>query len=219
MENDSAGVWATERYGSAESWRNFVKDGVVDRRRDGSDGPSRGNSVVGVFKVRIYFIPRVATLTSHTLISLTFYYFNFRVCFCLKAIQRVSAMITCSTSFGTLCRYSGWRSSWRSWDWNSPSHTLLSSSLPGFLQLPVRDPGHSGLSQRSWCRKPRGDRGCSYGHLVVKRWSLKKNTSKINFTPVSLVQLVRYFPPCRWDWHVGKNLICLEERVGSYLCP
>ncbi|GAA6229873.1 RUS1 family protein C16orf58 homolog [Lates japonicus] len=50
MENDSGVVLASERYGSAESWKYFAKDGVVERRRDGSGGESRGNSVVGVFK-------------------------------------------------------------------------------------------------------------------------------------------------------------------------
>uniref|UniRef100_A0A3B4XXC0 RUS family member 1 n=1 Tax=Seriola lalandi dorsalis TaxID=1841481 RepID=A0A3B4XXC0_SERLL len=50
MENDSGVVLATERYGSAESWKYFARDGVVERRRDGSEGESRGNSIVGVFK-------------------------------------------------------------------------------------------------------------------------------------------------------------------------
>ncbi|XP_040011996.1 RUS1 family protein C16orf58 homolog [Xiphias gladius] len=50
MENDSAVVLATERYGSAGSWRYFAKGEVVERRRDCSEGESRGNSVVGVFK-------------------------------------------------------------------------------------------------------------------------------------------------------------------------
>lgn len=43
-------VLATERYGSSESWRYFGKDGVMERRRDGRGGQSRGNSIVGVFK-------------------------------------------------------------------------------------------------------------------------------------------------------------------------
>ncbi|XP_022595067.1 RUS1 family protein C16orf58 homolog isoform X2 [Seriola dumerili] len=50
MENDIGVVLATERYGSAESWKYFARDGVVERRRDGSKGESRGNSIVGVFK-------------------------------------------------------------------------------------------------------------------------------------------------------------------------
>lgn len=54
MEKDGGVVLATERYGSAEAWRYFGKDGVMERRRAGSEGESRGNSIVGVFKVRIY---------------------------------------------------------------------------------------------------------------------------------------------------------------------
>ncbi|XP_040918871.1 RUS1 family protein C16orf58 homolog [Toxotes jaculatrix] len=50
MENDSGVVLATERYGSAESWKYFAKDGVIERRRDGSEGESRGNTLIGVFK-------------------------------------------------------------------------------------------------------------------------------------------------------------------------
>ncbi|KAI3359523.1 hypothetical protein L3Q82_013924 [Scortum barcoo] len=50
MEKDRGEVLATERYGSAESWRYTGQDGVMERRRDGSAGESRGNSVVGVFK-------------------------------------------------------------------------------------------------------------------------------------------------------------------------
>ncbi|XP_068584112.1 RUS family member 1 [Cebidichthys violaceus] len=50
METAGSVVLATERYGSAESWKYFAKDAVMERRRDGSKGESRGNSIVGVFK-------------------------------------------------------------------------------------------------------------------------------------------------------------------------
>nr|XP_046270961.1 RUS1 family protein C16orf58 homolog [Scatophagus argus] len=51
MEKDSGVVLATERYGSAESWKYFGKrEGVMERRRDEGEGGSRGSSVVGVFK-------------------------------------------------------------------------------------------------------------------------------------------------------------------------
>ncbi|XP_026019968.1 RUS family member 1 isoform X3 [Astatotilapia calliptera] len=50
METDKGVVLATERYGSAESWKYVSKDGVMERRRDGSEGHSGGNSVFGVFK-------------------------------------------------------------------------------------------------------------------------------------------------------------------------
>ncbi|XP_069380838.1 RUS family member 1 [Paralichthys olivaceus] len=50
MEKDSELLLATERYGSAGSWRYSVKDGAVERRREGSEGASRTNSIVGVFK-------------------------------------------------------------------------------------------------------------------------------------------------------------------------
>ncbi|XP_075937331.1 RUS family member 1 [Anarhichas minor] len=50
METARGVVLATERYGSAESWKYFAKDAVMERRRDGSKGESRGNSIVGAFK-------------------------------------------------------------------------------------------------------------------------------------------------------------------------
>ncbi|XP_053298584.1 RUS1 family protein C16orf58 homolog [Pleuronectes platessa] len=50
MEKDNELPLATERYGSAGSWRYLVKDGVVERRREGREGASRRNSIVGVFK-------------------------------------------------------------------------------------------------------------------------------------------------------------------------
>lgn len=56
METDRGVVLATERYGSAESWKYFAKDEVMERRRDGREGESRGNSIVGVFKT--VFLPQ-----------------------------------------------------------------------------------------------------------------------------------------------------------------
>ncbi|XP_062264244.1 RUS1 family protein C16orf58 homolog [Platichthys flesus] len=50
MEKDNELPLATERYGSAGSWMYLVKDGVVERRREGREGASRRNSIVGVFK-------------------------------------------------------------------------------------------------------------------------------------------------------------------------
>ncbi|KAM6914015.1 RUS family member 1 [Lycodopsis pacificus] len=50
METARDVVLATERYGSAESWKYLAKDAVMERRRDGSRGESRGNSIVGAFK-------------------------------------------------------------------------------------------------------------------------------------------------------------------------
>ncbi|XP_031718240.1 RUS family member 1 isoform X2 [Anarrhichthys ocellatus] len=50
METARGVVLATERYGSAESWKYFAKDAVMERRRDGSKCESRGNSIVGAFK-------------------------------------------------------------------------------------------------------------------------------------------------------------------------
>lgn len=52
MEENAGLVLATEKYGSAQSWKYLVKDGGMERRRDGGEGGSRGNSVVGFFKVR-----------------------------------------------------------------------------------------------------------------------------------------------------------------------
>uniref|UniRef100_A0A3Q1JQ10 RUS family member 1 n=1 Tax=Anabas testudineus TaxID=64144 RepID=A0A3Q1JQ10_ANATE len=50
MEKDRGVVLATERYGSAEYWKYLAKDGAIQRRRDGSEGAPKGNSVIGVFK-------------------------------------------------------------------------------------------------------------------------------------------------------------------------
>ncbi|XP_051904196.1 RUS1 family protein C16orf58 homolog [Hippocampus zosterae] len=47
---DCGALLATERYGSGESWQYLVKDGVLEKRRDGVEAESRGNSFVGVFK-------------------------------------------------------------------------------------------------------------------------------------------------------------------------
>lgn len=54
MEPPGAVVLATERYGSAQSWTYVGQDGQMERRRDGREGGSRGNSFVGIFKVRIF---------------------------------------------------------------------------------------------------------------------------------------------------------------------
>lgn len=54
MEKDRSQVLATERYGSTETWKYFGKDGVLERRRSEGVGESRGNSIVGFFKVRRY---------------------------------------------------------------------------------------------------------------------------------------------------------------------
>ncbi|XP_061567652.1 RUS1 family protein C16orf58 homolog [Cololabis saira] len=50
MEKPAGLLLATERYGSGQSWSYRVKNGVVERRRDSSQGGSRSNSVVDVFK-------------------------------------------------------------------------------------------------------------------------------------------------------------------------
>lgn len=51
MEEDRGVVLASERYGTAESWKYFANDGVIQRRREGGEGQLRGNAVVRVFKV------------------------------------------------------------------------------------------------------------------------------------------------------------------------
>lgn len=67
MEEDRGVLLATERYGSAEAWRYFGKDGEMDRRREGGGEGIRGNPIVAVFKVRVYDVTFVATLTGNTL--------------------------------------------------------------------------------------------------------------------------------------------------------
>lgn len=49
---ESEGVFATERYGSQESWKYLLKEGKVKRQRDAVNGGLAANSVSGVFKVR-----------------------------------------------------------------------------------------------------------------------------------------------------------------------
>lgn len=49
MEKDGGVVVASERYGRAECWKYIANDGVIQRRREA--GESRGNSIVGAFKV------------------------------------------------------------------------------------------------------------------------------------------------------------------------
>lgn len=51
MEKDRGVVLASERYGSAECWKYFANDGVIQRRREGGEGQPRENSIVGIFKV------------------------------------------------------------------------------------------------------------------------------------------------------------------------
>ncbi|XP_041829665.1 RUS1 family protein C16orf58 homolog [Melanotaenia boesemani] len=50
MRRGGGAVLATERYGSAQSWKYLEKDGMIERTRDGREGETRSNSVVGVFK-------------------------------------------------------------------------------------------------------------------------------------------------------------------------
>ncbi|XP_029912758.1 RUS family member 1 [Myripristis murdjan] len=50
MEGDAAVALAAERYGSGESWRFFLKDGRLERRRDRREGAAAGSSVISVFK-------------------------------------------------------------------------------------------------------------------------------------------------------------------------
>ncbi len=168
MEKDRGVVLATERYGSAESWKYFGKDGVMERRRDESDDESRGYSVVAVFKVRTHWgcmwPQRLFTHPPPPTHVLTCYC---RVSSCLKAIQRVSVTITCSTSSGIQRRYM----THNYWDHKyhhriKPPHSL-SRFLSGFLQLAVRHFSHAGLSERCRCWKPRGDSSCCHNHLVT----------------------------------------------------
>lgn len=51
MEKDRGVVLASERYGRAECWKYVANDGAIERRREGGEGESRGNPVVGAFKV------------------------------------------------------------------------------------------------------------------------------------------------------------------------
>ncbi|XP_045576107.1 RUS family member 1 [Salmo salar] len=43
-------VVATERYGSLESWKYQLKDGVMEREREGGNGGTTGKTIIGVFK-------------------------------------------------------------------------------------------------------------------------------------------------------------------------
>lgn len=50
-EKDRGVVLVSETYGRAERWKYVANDGAIERRREGGEGESRGNSVVGAFKV------------------------------------------------------------------------------------------------------------------------------------------------------------------------
>ncbi|XP_064842822.1 RUS1 family protein C16orf58 homolog [Oncorhynchus masou masou] len=43
-------VVATERYGSLESWKYQLKDGVMEREREGGNGGTTGKNIISVFK-------------------------------------------------------------------------------------------------------------------------------------------------------------------------
>nr|XP_029492524.1 RUS1 family protein C16orf58 homolog [Oncorhynchus nerka]XP_029492525.1 RUS1 family protein C16orf58 homolog [Oncorhynchus nerka] len=49
-------VVATERYGSLESWKYQLKDGVMEREREGGNGGTTGKTIIGVF--RSVFLPQ-----------------------------------------------------------------------------------------------------------------------------------------------------------------
>lgn len=155
MEKDRGAVLATERYGSAESWKYFAKDGVMQRRRDGSEGASKGNSAIGVFKVRFNTF-LCSHIDFHTLPpDLTFIFILFQSVFLPQGYPEsvsddylqyqfwdtVQVQMQINTSLPSLSETVVLH-----------SHTLL--SLSGFLQLSVRDSRHAGLSQRSGCWKP-----------------------------------------------------------------
>ncbi|KAM8825242.1 RUS family member 1 [Synchiropus picturatus] len=46
----AAGVWATERYGSEQSWQYVVEDGQTERRRQGGEAEHRGNVLLAALK-------------------------------------------------------------------------------------------------------------------------------------------------------------------------
>uniref|UniRef100_A0A1A8JF30 Chromosome 16 open reading frame 58 n=1 Tax=Nothobranchius kuhntae TaxID=321403 RepID=A0A1A8JF30_NOTKU len=50
METPVGVVLATERYGSAQFWKYIERDGELERKKDGTEGESGANSVVGLFK-------------------------------------------------------------------------------------------------------------------------------------------------------------------------
>ncbi|XP_038139932.1 RUS1 family protein C16orf58 homolog [Cyprinodon tularosa] len=50
MDKNTGSVLATERYGSTQAWKYLVNNGVLERKRDGSETQSRDNPVVGFFK-------------------------------------------------------------------------------------------------------------------------------------------------------------------------
>ncbi|KAK5609123.1 hypothetical protein CRENBAI_015808 [Crenichthys baileyi] len=50
MDKNAGFVLATERYGRGQAWKYLVNDGVLERRRDGSEAGSGGDYIVGLFK-------------------------------------------------------------------------------------------------------------------------------------------------------------------------
>lgn len=53
MEPVDDAVLATERYGSQETWKYRLSDGVMKRERQGEGSFSRGSSITAVFKVSL----------------------------------------------------------------------------------------------------------------------------------------------------------------------
>ncbi|KAL0993295.1 hypothetical protein UPYG_G00105790 [Umbra pygmaea] len=50
MADEKTQVVVTEKYGSIESWKYQLNDGILKRERDGGDGGTTGISIIGVFK-------------------------------------------------------------------------------------------------------------------------------------------------------------------------
>lgn len=166
MAKDAGLVLATERYGSGQSWRYFMKDGGMERRRDGG---SRGNCVVGFFKVRACSVSVAELTVSHTEI-LTFTFILFFISERFSASRLPGECQRWLPAVPVLGHGAGSRQNPHlSWFRSGGSWCLFVS---GLLQLPVRDSGHSGFFKRSWCWKPGGHCSCSHCYLAVKRYKI-----------------------------------------------
>lgn len=69
MEPVDAAVLATERYGSQETWKYRLKDGVMKRERQGEDNFGRGSSITSVFKVSLALLPHNMQIPKKSLLQ------------------------------------------------------------------------------------------------------------------------------------------------------
>lgn len=188
MEPVDAAVLATERYGSQETWKYRLKDGMMKRERQGEDNFGRGSSITSVFKVSLAKEYRPCFLTICKFqrnLSCNVTKFWHTCCFshnppptrvfsCLKATLRAWVTIMCSTRSGTLYRCVYWTHHYHTMIGNCSYSCnvgyFFTDHHTGFFQLSFRHLGDSGLLKGCRSGKPRSNCCCCNHYLVTARW-------------------------------------------------